>query len=142
MTDDTHLADPRTLLGAWRLERRIEDHVLGEDSRLHGTLTLVDAGEGRVRWEERAAWERPDGPVAVRRDLWLVERAGEWEVLFEDERPFHPWVPGERVVHDCAPDVYRGTVSGTAEGWSVVWDVEGPSKDYTMTTWLTRPDPS
>jgi hypothetical protein len=131
------LAGPDTLLGTWSLARTIEDRRLGEDSYLTGVLDLTEEQPGLIRWQERATWHRRGGDVAVGRRL-RVERADDgWWVLFEDGREFHPWAPGEPVVHDCAPDTYRGQVSGTPDGWSVTWEVTGPEKDYTMTTLLT-----
>ena len=132
------VGDPRRLLGEWVLSRTITDRRLHEDSHLVGTLSLRVVDEDRLRWEERAVWPRPEGPVDVRRGLWLRRLEGTWQVLFEDGRLFHPWSPGERVVHDCAPDTYVGTVTGTTERWAVEWEVSGPRKDYTMVTDLTR----
>ena len=131
------LADPRTLLGTWAFHRVIDDRRAGDTSQLDGRLVLLEDGD-RIRWEENAVWHRPDGGVDVRRGQWLVEDAGEWQVLFEDGRPFHRWSPGEQVVHDCTPDVYRGSVTGTPPRWRVVWEVSGPAKDYTMVTDLAR----
>jgi hypothetical protein len=136
----TPLADPRTLVGTWRLSRVIDDRLAGAQSLVDGELTLTEVSPDRVRWEEQGQWHRPGGDVAVRRGLWLVrdEESGDWWVRFEDEREFHPWRPDEAVVHSCAPDTYRGTVRGTPERWTVEWDVTGPAKDYTMSTELTR----
>ena len=130
--------EPTDLLGTWRLERVIDDRQLGETSRVDGSLALAETGPGEVSWEERASWHRPDGDVAVRRGLRIVRTDDGWWVRFGDGRDFHPWTPGEEVVHDCAPDTYRGRVSGTTRAWTIVWDVTGPGKDYTMTTVLSR----
>ncbi len=86
-----------------------------------------------MSWEEQATWHRPGGDVAVRRMLRLARTEDGWWVRFEDGRDFHRWAPGEEVVHDCAPDTYRGRVGGTPQAWTIVWDVSGPGKDYTMT---------
>ena len=129
--------DPSSLVGLWSLEREIDDRRRGEVSRISGTLTLTCAGE-RVQWEEAMTWFRPEGGVDVRRALWLVAGDDGWWVHFEDGRPFHPWRPGEEVVHPCAPDTYRGLVTGTPQSWSVTWDATGPGKDYSMVTRLSR----
>jgi hypothetical protein len=131
------VSDPTSLLGTWHLARVIEDHLLDEVSHLEGELTLTQEGPEVVAWEERATWHRPAGGIAVRRGLRVDRTADGWWVRFEDGRDFHPWRPGERVVHHCAPDTYRGTVSGTTERWTVVWEASGPAKDYRMTTTLT-----
>lgn len=130
--------EPPGLLGAWTLARTIEDRVTGERSRVVGTLTLTDLGADRIQWEEGGRWTRRGGDVVVRRGLWVVRSHGEWEVRFEDDRAFHAWLPGEVVVHPCAPDTYRGLVEGTREHWTITWDVTGPAKDYRMVTSLTR----
>jgi hypothetical protein len=136
MTDGTDGLGPTTLLGSWALTRVIEDHLTGEVSHLDGSLELTADGVGCVLWEERATWHRHDGDVAVRRGLRLERTDDVWWVRFEDGRDFHPWRPGAEVVHDCAPDTYRGTVTGTTDRWTVVWEATGPRKDYRMTTTL------
>ena len=139
----TSLADPQVLAGTWRLARVIDDRLAGARTAVDGTLSLTVVAPDRLRWEERGQWHQPTGDVAVRRGLWLVrdEASDAWWVRFEDERDFHPWRPGESVVHPCAPDTYRGVVRGTPECWTVDWDVTGPAKDYSMSTELTRPGP-
>jgi hypothetical protein len=142
------LADPATLLGEWQLARTIHDRLSGQQSRIDGTLALEAVSPHRIRWEEQGHWHQPTGDVAVRRGLWLVRDvdSADWWVRFEDERPFHPWTPGELVVHPCDPDTYRGVVSGTPDRWTVEWDVTGPVKDYRMVTELSacaaRPHPA
>ncbi len=132
------LSEPETLGGSWRLSRVIEDRLTQTRSRVDGHLTLTVVSPGRIGWQERARWHRPDGEVDVRRALWLVrlDDAPTWWVRFEDGRDFHLWAPGERVVHPCGADTYRGVVSGTPNRWTVEWDVTGPAKDYRMTTEL------
>jgi hypothetical protein len=131
------LADPRQLLGSWRFARVIDDRAAGEVGHVDGRLELTSYDD-RIRWEETGRWHRADGTVDVRRGLWLAEEGGSWWVRFEDDRPFHPWAPGERVVHPCDPDTYRGQVQGSLEAWSITWEVSGPRKDYTMVTELVR----
>ncbi len=133
---DGGLDDPRDLLGSWDLSRTIEDRLGDLGGVVEGRLELTETGPDRLRWEERATWHRPTGDVAVRRGLWVVRRAAGWWVLFEDGREFHPWAPGSEVVHDCRPDTYRGTVTGSPTDWSVTWEVTGPAKDYLMLTRL------
>ena len=132
------LTDPATLLGSWNFTRVIDDRLAGE-SRVDGRLLLTEVEAGRIRWEESGRWHQPTGDVDVRRGLWL-ERVGEdgWWVRFEDGRDFHPWSPGESVTHPCSPDTYVGLVQGVGKRWVIRWDVTGPSKDYTMTTELSR----
>ena len=74
-----------------------------------------------------------DAPTTARSDAWFV--------IFDDGRDFHPWVTGERVEHPCGADLYRGRIDVDATGrrWTVEWDVTGPTKDYTLSSVLTRP---
>ncbi len=143
-TDDA--ADPRTLLGQWRLQRYVEDR-LGPARTVVGTLSLEADGTDRIRWREVGTMSWVDGETEVSRELTLVREpdgAG-WTVHFADGRVFHPWRPGRQVHHPCGSDDYRGLVEvdprdvhGAPTGWSVRWDVTGPAKDYTMTTRLSR----
>jgi len=132
------LVDPTELVGAWVLSRIVDDRLAGVEHRIDGLLELSATGPGLIRWQESGRWHQPTGDVDVRRELRLEldEDAG-WWVRFEDGRDFHPWAPGEQVVHPCSPDTYRGLVAGTPERWTVRWDVSGPDKDYTMTTVLS-----
>jgi len=142
------LSDPVTLLGDWQFSRVIDDRITGLQSRIDGELSLAAVSADRIRWEEQARWHQPDGDVDVRRGLWVTheEDTRAWWVRFEDDREFHPWMPGERVVHACGADTYRGLVQGTPDRWTVEWDVTGPAKDYRMTTELSpcaaRPRPA
>ena len=133
------LADPQALLGTWHLSRVIEDRLAGVQHTVDGTLLLSAESPTSLRWAETGRWHQEAGDVDVRRDLWLVhDDAAGWWMRFDDGRDFHPWTPGEQVVHPCAPDTYCGVVAGSPERWTVQWDVTGPRKDYTMRTVLTR----
>ena len=132
------LSDPASLLGDWQLSRVIDDRITGLQSRIDGELSLAAVSDDRIRWEEQARWHQPNGDVDVRRGLWVTrEDTRDWWVRFEDDREFHPWMPGETVVHACGADTYRGLVRGTPDRWTVEWDVTGPAKDYRMTTELS-----
>lgn len=133
------LVDPLTLVGTWTLSRVIEDRLAGVRHAVDGQLVLTAVSPTRLRWAETGRWHQETGDVDVRRDLWLehVDGAG-WWMRFDDGRDFHPWTPGEQVVHPCAPDTYRGLVTGSPQRWTVRWEVTGPRKDYTMETALAR----
>ncbi len=92
------IADPRTLLGGWRLSRTIEDRHAGQTHRVHGRLQLDVVTDDRIHWHEAGLWHQPNGDVEVERTLWLVLEADDkWWVRFEDGREFHPWSPGAPV---------------------------------------------
>ena len=140
------LEEPVTLLGSWSLERVIDDRGSHQLSHVEGTLDLsLDAASAEgLCWEERATWRRSEGETPVSRTLRLAPTADGWWVRFADGRDFHPWRPGQQVVHRCGADTYPGVVSGTPVGsgidleWAVEWRVTGPEKDYTSTTRLRR----
>lgn len=126
---------PTDLLGAWTLARVVVDRRSGERREVVGTATLVAESAERVRWSETGTMTWPGHEVEVQRTLY-VDRHGEgWLVRFEDGRPFHAWAVGAEVEHACAPDHYRGRIdppSGAPRSWTVVWEAEGPQKDYRM----------
>jgi len=131
--------DPLELIGTWALARQIVDRALDEHSTVDGTTVLTLQLDGRVRWAESGVLTRRDSAIPVSRVLFVEQRAGGWFVTFEDGRDFHPWAPSTPVRHDCAPDLYIGTLDRLDDDrWSVVWEVSGPGKDYTMTSILTR----
>lgn len=83
--------------------------------------------------------QRGEHEIPVNRTLFVELRDEGWFVTFDDGRDFHPWEPGEEVVHPCAADTYVGRIELVDPGtWTVEWHVTGPAKDYTMASRLTR----
>lgn len=136
----TAATGPLDLVGTWRLSRIVDDRVAGERLTVTGRTVLSAEDADRVRWREEGTLLRRGSSVEVSRTLFVVRRAAEaWWVVFEDGRDFHPWAPGEPVVHPCGADSYRGLVdtAGLPERWAVTWEVRGPGKDYTMVSELS-----
>ena len=130
---------PTDLVGAWSLERTVDDRLGVEQLTVSGSLVLTADGPDRVAWHESGRLSRPGRPdVAVTRSLLVVRREA-WWVLFDHGGDFHPWSPGEWVDHPCGADHYRGLVDldGLPGWWQVTWQVAGPAKDYTMNSRLT-----
>lgn len=120
--------------GRWRLSRRIDDARAGLTGRLEGEALFVP-GQGGLVLTETGRLHYGDGaPLnAERRYLWR-EEAGGIAVFFEDGRPFH-WFSANapETRHDCPPDLYHVRYDFSAwPGWSAVWQVSGPRKDYVM----------
>lgn len=135
--------DPLELVGTWELSRVIIDHRADERSDVLGTSELTLQADARIRWTESGTLHRRGTDVAVSRVLYLEPREPGWFVTFEDGRDFHPWEPGSPVEHACTPDMYVGLVAPMGDDrWSVEWRVNGPGKDYTMTSVLTRSRPA
>nr|MCW2728954.1 hypothetical protein [Aeromicrobium sp.] len=138
-----NLTDPRALAGTWRFDRHIDDRAAGQHHTATGVATFVVEDATRVRWDESGVvrWGGDGEGVPITRTLLLDRREEGWIVLFEDGREFHPWSPGGQVRHPCGDDVYTGCVSPTGQapdGWTVEWRAAGPTKDYTVTTVLSR----
>ncbi|MET0928204.1 MAG: DUF6314 family protein [Aeromicrobium sp.] len=133
--------EPTALLGEWLMDRTIDDRFAREAPTVEGTSELVLDVDGRVRWSERGTLRRGDLEIPVSRVLFVEHREDGWWVTFDDGRDFHPWAPGDEVVHPCAADTYVGRIEvQDADRWTVRWQVSGPAKDYTMATTLTRRD--
>ena len=82
--------------------------------------------------------------AASRRYIW--QEAGDvLEVLFDDLRPFHSIPAGagrHEATHLCGPDRYDVAYDFTQwPRWRSVWQVQGPKKDYKMTSDYTRAEP-
>lgn len=60
----------------------------------------------------------------------------EVEILFDDGRPFHRFVPmglARGTDHRCGADLYRVAYDFSAfPRWEVRWEVRGPRKDYRL----------
>lgn len=138
----TRLAD---FEGVWRLRRRIEDALTGQDVTGEGQAELVADGQGGLIHDETLRLHYPGtAPLTgTRRYLWRSDGAYV-AVLFADGRPFHRItldVTASEDVHDCAPDRYAGHYDFTAwPEWTARWTVCGPRKDYVMRTRFCRPD--
>lgn len=138
MADTPH--QPSDLIGRWTIARRLEDLSTEQAGDVSGTLDLTSDGEDIV-WDESCTlrWGGVDSPATRR---YLLRRLdGDWWMLFDDERPFHPWRPGTWVEHLCSADVYHGLVTfDLPERWHTVWRVRGPQKNQRITTTLTAPE--
>lgn len=143
------LADPCVLAGRWGLARSIDDRITGQASTVTGYTELTVETADRVRWDEAGTLTMGGREYPVSRTLVIARHSDVWMVTFADGRPFHPWTPGEHVVHPCGADLYVGSIDALPESesesgagvparWMVEWTVTGPRKDYTMTTLLTR----
>lgn len=151
------MAEPRDtlgiLLGEWRLERILEDHLAGVSGRFEGTATVrllgggdrdVPAGADVAAYEERGRitfgahsgpshraltfTRKPDGGVAVR---------------FADGNPFFELDLSSgraQALHPCRADAYELSFELRSADLLVErWKVRGPEKDYDAeTVWRRR----
>ena len=122
--------------------RRIRDIKTHETGRLHGIAEFVRDGDG-IRFEERGVLVLPQTRAEARRDYRFVPESDHaFSVFFADGRFFHrAAVAGgsAHVVHDCAPDTYRGRYRFPApDRWSLSWRITGPRKDLVISTVFSR----
>lgn len=131
--------DPRDLVGRWRLDRLVADRRAGLFGRVRGELS-VQADAGGLRWVEVGQLRWDARILTVSRTL-LMRRSGDgWWMTFADGRPFHPWLPGRQVRHDCLADVYLGVIDARPDRIRTVWDVNGPATSQRLVTRFARRD--
>jgi hypothetical protein len=124
------------LVGSWSLRRTVHDRRTQQTGQVRGELTVTEAG-GRLRLHETGVLVWAGRERHVQRTTYLELRDAEVWVTFEGGLPFHPWRPGEDVVHPCAEDTYVGRdLDGDTMRTS--WRVTGPAKDQMLTTELHR----
>lgn len=137
------LLQPPDLVGRWAFERDIDDRRAGSRLTAAGSAVFSRAGEAAIEWSEEGVLRLPSGDVAVEAHRILrLDGARSWTVDFADGRGFHPWAVGADLVHDCAPDVYRGRLDPAPSGWTMRWAASGPAKDYVIVTRYSRRSPS
>ena len=123
------------LAGDWQLSRVVTDHLTGETLALSGRASFRPDGAG-LAYEESGHWTGGALQGMTGRQSYLWRAApGRIEVLFPDGRLFHalglPLQDGAEILHDCAPDTYRGAYAFDLPGGFVQhWRVTGPRKDY------------
>ena len=137
----TGLTSLSALEGLWSLTRKIK-HADGTEGRFTGTARFRRAGP-RLLQEEEGRLDLGHGPAlrATRRYVW--RRAGErLDCFFEDGRPFHSVPLGassHETVHLCDPDRYAVAYDfADWPAWTSRWRVEGPRKDYVMSSRYAR----
>lgn len=141
------VADTLTfLLGAWRLDRSIEDHRSGTRGTFSGHATLMqpDArADPRASYEERGQLRFGAHAGEARRCLdYRGQEGGVVLVHFCDGRPFVELDLRQgscRRVHPCGTDRYEITTVVRSETTvEERWRVRGPEKDYAAVTAWTR----
>lgn len=131
-----------SLVGVWSLEREIR-HGDGRNDRFVGECKFTRSGP-QLLHDETGWLETAEGRFqGARRYVWK-EAKGRLDVHFADMRPFHSIPLGAarpETVHLCPPDRYQVAYDFSAwPVWSSVWTVEGPRKDYVMTSWFRLTD--
>jgi len=130
------------LEGRWQVSRVIL-HNDGSKDEFEGEAVFRRSGPRLIQDEE--GWltsERAAAPMkATRRYIWSGS-GNRLDVAFEDMRPFHSVplgiaTPGTTYL--CPPDRYEVSYDFTDfPTWSSIWNVEGPRKNYRMTSRFKR----
>jgi len=124
------------LEGRWTLLRDIA-HADGSVNHLTGEVHFQRSGARLIQDETGTLVLGDRSLKATRRYIW-TEINGRLDVFFDDMRPFHSVplkVATYQTVHQCDPDHYQVAYDFSQwPNWSARWQVEGPRKDYVMTS--------
>ncbi|WP_299963247.1 DUF6314 family protein [uncultured Roseobacter sp.] len=125
--------------GDWLLTKSIT-HGDGTVAAFRGTARWRPTPEG-AEYEETGWLKVGSGTALSARQTYRWTRA--LEIFFSDGRFFHRVPPGGGLArHLCDPDYYEATYDFTDwPGFSVVWRVTGPAKDYRMQCLYRRAAP-
>ena len=130
-------------VGAWQLDRVIEDRMGAQSGALTGQASFKVMGGDTLAYGETGRLTLRQGPVltATRRYTWAFEGA-RVQVAFEDGRPFHDFTPQGHAAgtdHPCGEDYYTVRYDFTGwPRWTAQWTVIGPRKDYVSTSVYVR----
>lgn len=129
-------------IGDWRLERRIDDALVGECWSFAGRAVFAPGADGLDYTEEGTLTGTGGRQLRAERRYRWRERAGRVEVLFADGAHFHD-IPADAAApqarHLCGADLYRVRYDFTAWPlWRAEWRVEGPRKNYLLQSSYSR----
>jgi hypothetical protein len=122
-------------VGHWRIERKIQDGLAGQNAVFIGTASISITDEDWVYAETgtlKLSGTRP--MTAERRYIWRPDATG-IDIFFSDNRFFHrlELAQPQQSKHWCDPDQYNVTYDLTHwPNWQATWRVVGPRKDYVM----------
>lgn len=136
----TYIPELADFIGEWRIRRRIEDRLSGQQGRFEGQAWFrPDGAVLRYREEGRLFLASAPPMTAVRDYVWH-DSTGRIAVDYGDGRPFHDFDPAAPAArHFCDPDDYRVSYDFSRwPDWQAEWTVSGPRKDYTMLSRFAR----
>jgi hypothetical protein len=129
--------------GHWQMVRIIENVPEGVIGEFWGECSFAPDGHGLACTESGVLRFRGADYHSGRASLWRFPAPGRIEVRYQDGRPFHDFAADHpEATHRCGEDHYRVSYdfSPEADGdtWLSRWQVQGPKKDYVMTTRFRR----
>ena len=128
-------------IGAWRLEREIEDLRLSLTGRLDGRCVFEPDGAELVQTEIGVLRFGEAAPMEARRVYRWREEGARLVVRFDDGRAFHDFEPEaeDAAEHLCGQDVYRVRYAFEEwPEWTSTWRVTGPRKDLILRSRFSR----
>ncbi|MEO0819845.1 MAG: DUF6314 family protein [Pseudomonadota bacterium] len=132
-------ATERYFRGRWQMMRIIENVSEGVIGEFWGEARFDPDSLGLACRETGVLRFRGHDYHAERGSLWRFPRPGEVEVRYTDGRPFHAFPANDPVAeHLCGQDRYRVSYDFSPEMWTSLWEVQGPQKDYQMSTRYRR----
>lgn len=125
--------------GRWQMVRIIENVPEGVIGEFWGECAFQPDGLGLTCREKGVLRFRGEDYEADRVSLWRFPGGGRIEVRYEDGRPFHDFIEDHPVAtHVCGADRYEVSYEFDPDTWLSRWEVQGPTKDYAMTTRYRR----
>lgn len=128
----------------WHIDREITDFLAGSTTKFSGTAWFAKCDEKQWLYSETGKLALPSGQSlhAERRFLWCPVGTADLhavDVMFEDGRPFHQIKfardQTSNDTHFCDPDTYEVTYAfDLGVTWSAAWRVNGPRKNYQMSS--------
>lgn len=132
-------ATERYFRGRWQMVRIIENVTEGVIGEFWGEAVFEPDGEGLSCRENGVLRFCGADYSAERRSLWRFPGGDRVEVRFADGRPFHDFLSTRpEAEHACGDDRYHVSYEFHHDHWRSCWAVDGPSKDYVMSTLYRR----
>ncbi len=128
--------------GAWAIDRRIDDFAACRIGTMTGRAVFEPAPWGLLYTETGTLMIEGQAPMQASRSYRWSTARGRIALAFDDGGPFHdfdPTDPRAHATHLCGDDEYRVIYTFTRwPDWRAEWRVNGPRKDYRMSTNYTR----
>lgn len=130
----------------WAVQRNLLDRTAGINGTFTGVVRFLPTHDGglELREEGTVRWPTFSGPASRAYLLRRTQRSDALAVFFADGRPFHQMsfsADAAADQHWCDPDTYRVAYTyGDTFSFGYTWDVQGPQKDYLLSSRLQLQD--
>lgn len=134
-------ATPGYFAGHWQIVRIIEDVPAGIIGEFWGQAEFVSDGAGLTCTETGVLRYRGHDYHSGRTLLWRWPEPDRIDVRYEDGRLFHEFLREQPLaIQVSGEDRFTVAYEFLDAEWLATWTVEGPARDYRMTTryWRAR----